>query len=68
MVALEHVNYTLADLVNFSSAQRPVDFENAFSQILGSRINDTVARHKITVAKQLFNSPGKEPAELAQEG
>jgi hypothetical protein len=46
--------YTVYDLIGAAVEQRPIDFENAFAQLITPRLEDGVNELKIDVAKDMF--------------
>jgi hypothetical protein len=51
---MTEIEYRLSDLMNFSSNQKPVDFEMAFHEIITPRINNTIQNAKMEIAKSMF--------------
>ena len=52
---MAEIENTLADLVRFSSEQKPIEFGNAFNSLIASRIETAIDAKKIEVAKGMFN-------------
>lgn len=48
-------DFNISDLILFAHEQKPVEFENAFSALILSRIDPLVNQYKNTIASQLFN-------------
>lgn len=48
-------DYTVMDLIKFSADQKPIDFEQAFNDILVDRMQSAVADKKLAVAQTMFN-------------
>ena len=48
-------NYTITDLLSFSSQQRPAEFEAAFNSVIASKLENAVNDRKIEVAQRMFN-------------
>ena len=51
---MTEIEYRVSDLINFSSNQKPVDFELAFQSILNNRLASAVDQRKIEVAQRMF--------------
>lgn len=52
---MAEIQNTLADLVKFSSEQKPIEFGDAFNSLIASRIETAIDAKKIEVAKGMFN-------------
>ena len=52
---MTEIENTLADLVKFSSEQKPIEFGNAFNSLIANRIETAIDAKKIEVAKGMFN-------------
>ena len=52
---MAQIQYTLADLVRFSSDQKPIEFEDAFNSMISSKIETAINSKKIEVAQAMFN-------------
>jgi hypothetical protein len=55
MMTMAQIQYTLADLVRFSSDQKPIEFEDAFNSMISSKIETAINSKKIEVAQAMFN-------------
>lgn len=53
---MAEIEYTLADLIRFSSEQKPLEFGTAFNSLLASKISDEIDTRKVEVAQRMFNS------------
>jgi len=53
----EENKYELGDMLNAAALQQPVEFQNAFNDILLDRINTAVENRKIEIAQTLYNKP-----------
>jgi hypothetical protein len=51
---MTEIEYKVSDLINFSSQQKPVDFELAFQSIMNNRLASAVDQRKIEVAQRMF--------------
>jgi hypothetical protein len=56
------IEYRISDLINFSSNQKPIEFEQAFNSIMVDRIQNAVDDRKYEISQKLFN-----PQETDQE-
>lgn len=52
---MAEIENTLADLIKFSSEQKPIEFGDAFNSLIASRIETALDTRKIEVAKGMFN-------------
>ena len=52
---MTEIENTLADLVKFSSEQKPIEFGNAFNSLIANRIETAIDAKKIEVAKGMIN-------------
>lgn len=59
---MAEIQYTLADLIKFSSEQKPIEFGNAFNDLIASKIETAIDQKKIEVAQSMFNR-----SEIAQD-
>ena len=51
---MTEIEYRLADLINFSSNQKPLDFEASFSSILRDKLQSAVDDRKLEIAQNMF--------------
>lgn len=51
--------YGLYDLINFSVEHKPIEFEDAFNDVIWDRLDKAVNDMKIEIAQSLFNSQRK---------
>lgn len=63
---MTEIEYRISDLINFSSNQKPVEFENAFKGILAHRVTSAIEDRKQQIAASLISSPN-EDEEIDQE-
>jgi len=52
---MTEIEYRLADLINFSSGQKPIEFADAFKSIITDRISSAIEAQKANIAKSIFN-------------
>ena len=60
---MAEIQHTLADLVKFSSEQKPLEFGSAFSSLIAPKIDAAINAKKIEVAHNMFNSNDSESDE-----
>ena len=60
---MAEIQHTLADLVKFSSEQKPLEFGSAFSSLIAPKIETAINAKKIEVAQNMFNSNDSESDE-----
>ncbi len=53
---MTEIEYRVADLINFSSNQKPIDFEHAFRGVIAGKISDAIDARKALVAQSMFAS------------
>ena len=63
---MTEIQNTLADLIKFSSEQKPIEFGAAFNSLIASRIETAIDAKKVEVAKDMFN-PSMEADEDSTE-
>jgi hypothetical protein len=56
----------VADLIKFSSNQKPIDFEDAFRAVIHDKVTSAIEAKKQEIAMNMFNSPSDE-ADLDSE-
>ena len=59
--------YTVQDLVKFSHNQQPIDFENAFNDILTYKLADAVGAKKQEMAQGIFPDEDQDISDEAEE-
>ena len=52
---MAEIQYTLADLIKFSSEQKPIEFGAAFTSLVQDRVASAIEAKKIEVAQSMFN-------------
>lgn len=53
---MTEIEHRVRDLISFSSSQQPLEFNNAFSALIGPRVEQAIADRKVEVAGRLFNN------------
>ena len=53
---MAEIEYTLSDLIKFSSEQKPIEFGAAFNSLLASKIEAEIDSRKIEIAQTMFNN------------
>lgn len=48
--------YSISDVIDFASQQKPVDVKAAFDELMLAKIHSAIEDKKIEVAKQMFGS------------
>jgi hypothetical protein len=66
MMTMAEIEHTLADLVKFSSDQKPIEFGAAFNALIASKVETAIDSKKIEVAQRMFN-PSLEQIETEVE-
>ncbi len=51
---MTEIEARVADLINFSSNQKPIDFEDAFKAILQTKVGSAIENRKAEVAQRMF--------------
>jgi len=51
---MTEIEARVADLINFSSNQKPIDFEDAFKSILQNKVGSAIENKKVEVAQRMF--------------
>jgi hypothetical protein len=46
---------TMSDLINFASEQKPIDFQNAFNDIMSTKVAAAVSTHRDQLSKNVFS-------------
>jgi hypothetical protein len=52
--------YDISDLISNALEQKPIDFENAFNDLIVSRLQGAINDKKIEVAKQMYGYNNEE--------
>lgn len=53
---MTEIEARVADLINFSSNQKPIDFGDAFKSILQSKVGSAIENRKAEVAQRMFSA------------
>ena len=53
---MTEIQHRLADLIQFSSAQKPIEFTDVFNSLINARVETAIGAKKIDVAQRMFNS------------
>jgi hypothetical protein len=67
MMTMAEIQHTLADLIRFSSEQKPLEFGNAFGALIAPKIDTAINAKKIEVAQSMFNGNSSESDESTDE-
>jgi hypothetical protein len=51
---MTEIEARVADLINFSSNHKPIDFEDAFKSILQNKVSSAIENKKTEVAQRMF--------------
>jgi len=52
---MTNIEYRLSDLINFSSNQKPIEFETAFKDLLTGKVEAAINDKKVDIAQSMFN-------------
>lgn len=66
MMTMTQIEYTLADLIKFSSEQKPLEFGSAFNALIAGKVESAIDAKKIEVAQRMFAS-GEQDTEAGEE-
>lgn len=56
--------YDMTDLINSALEQKPLDFENAFDDLIVGRIQSAIHDKKVAIAQQMYGyNPSEEDLE-----
>lgn len=64
---MTEITARIADLINFSSNQKPLEFETSFKEILQDRIAAAIENKKAHIASKMFNASEVESDEEEQD-
>ena len=59
--------YTIADMLQYSWEQKPLEFETAFRAVVSARLQDAVENRKVEVAQSMYDESEADPEYLAQK-
>ena len=54
MIIMENDKYQIQDLINAAAQQKPIDFEQAFDDLIIDRLQSSIQDKKIQIAQQLY--------------
>ena len=54
---MSEISARIVDLINFSSNQKPLEFESSFKEILQNKVADAIDNKKSEIASRMFNAP-----------
>jgi hypothetical protein len=54
---MSEISARIVDLINFSSNQKPLEFESSFKEILQNKVADAIDNKKSEIASIMFNAP-----------
>lgn len=57
---MEENKYTLKDLVVFGAQQKPIEFNQAFNELITDRLRSAVDDKKLELARSIFNNAPEE--------
>lgn len=58
------IEYKLRDLVNFSSSQKPLEFNDVFNDLIGHRITTAISDKKLHMSQSLVTGSQSDEQEL----
>ncbi len=61
---MTEIEYRIADLINFSSNQKPIEFEDAFKTVLQNKVAAAIDARKVELAQSMFNPAVDDEQEL----
>lgn len=53
---MTEIEARVADLINFSSNQKPIDFADAFKSLMGDKVGSAIEAKKAEVAQRMFST------------
>jgi hypothetical protein len=51
---MENDKYQIQDLINAAAQQKPIDFEQAFDDLIIDRLQSSIQDKKIQIAQQMY--------------
>jgi hypothetical protein len=51
---MENDKYQIQDLINAAAQQKPIDFEQAFGDLIVDRLQNAIQDKKIQIAQQMY--------------
>lgn len=64
---MTEIEARVADLIKFSSNQKPIDFEDAFKAILQDRVASAIEGKKQEIAMNMFGNPSDNETDVEIE-
>jgi hypothetical protein len=64
---MTEISARIADLINFSSNQKPLEFGATFNEILRNKVTAAIDTRKTEIASRMFNAPEVEDDAEDQE-
>lgn len=64
---MSDVSAKIADLIHFSSGQKPIEFEATFKDLLQDKVAAAIENRKLEIANRMFNAPEVESNKEEQE-
>jgi hypothetical protein len=64
---MTEINARIADLINFSSNQKPLEFGATFNEILRNKVTAAIDTRKTEIASRMFNASEVEDETEDQE-
>lgn len=64
---MTEITARIADLINFSSNQKPVEFADAFKNLVQDKVAAAIENRKVEIAKSMFAGSQVEDEEEQQE-
>jgi hypothetical protein len=57
---MTEIEARVADLIKFSSNQKPIDFEDAFKAVIQNKVAAAIENKKNEIAQNMFGNPSDE--------
>ena len=64
---MTEIEYRISDLINFSSQQKPIDFEQAFNSLMTDRLATAIDSKKLEVAQSMFSGDEQDISSSEEE-
>jgi hypothetical protein len=64
---MTEIEAQVADLIKFSSNQKPIDFEDAFKAVLRDRVASAIEDKKQEIAMNMFGNPSDNETDVEIE-
>jgi hypothetical protein len=59
--------YDISDLITNAVTQKPIEFTNAFNNVLVDKLNNAIEMRKAEIAQTMFNTDTDEEAEEQED-